>query len=64
LEGRDVNRWQIMVMRAVLGLVFAVLISRFFLGRFDPLAIAGLTVFLAGMSYVSEYFRNRRQHKP
>jgi len=59
-----VSRWQILVMRAVLSAVFAVLISRIFLGRIDPLAVAGLTIFLAGMSYVSEYFRNRKQQRP
>ena len=53
------SRFPIFVIRAVLGLAFAVLLARLFFSRIEPLAVAGLAVFLVGMSYVSAYFRKR-----
>ena len=53
----------IMVMRIILGVVFAVFLTRFFYGRVEPVWVAGLAIFLVGMSYVSEYFRNRKRDK-
>lgn len=53
----------IMVMRVILGVVFAVFLTRFFYGRIEPVWVAGLAVFLVGMSYVTEYFRNRKRNK-
>jgi hypothetical protein len=50
-------------MRVILGAFFAVIITRFFYGSIEPLYIAGLAVFLVGMSYVTEYYRNKRQKK-
>ena len=54
------NRFNIFIMRAVLAAFFAVVITRFFYGRVAPLYVAGLAVFLAGMSYVTEYYRHKR----
>jgi hypothetical protein len=48
-------------MRAVLGAFFAVIITRFFYGRVEPLYVAGLAIFLTGMSYLTEYFRNKKK---
>jgi len=56
------SRFNIFIMRAVLGAFFAVILTRFFYGRVEPLYVAGLAIFLVGMSYVTEYFRNKR-HK-
>jgi hypothetical protein len=50
-------------MRVILGGFFAVILTRFFYGEVNPLIIAGLAVFLIGMSYVTEYFRNRSRNK-
>jgi hypothetical protein len=55
-----VSRFNIFVIRAILGIAFAVFMIRFFFGRIEPIYVAGLAIFIVGMAYVSEYFRNRR----
>jgi hypothetical protein len=50
-------------MRVVLGGFFAVILTRFFYGKVEPLYIAGLAVFIIGMSYVTEYFRKKSRIK-
>ena len=55
--------FSIMIMRVILGLFFAVFLTRFFFGRVEPVYVVGLAIFLAGMSYVTEYFRNRKRNK-
>jgi uncharacterized membrane protein HdeD (DUF308 family) len=54
-------RFNIFIMRIVLGAFFAVVLTRFFYGRVEPVYVVGLAVFLVGMAYVMEYFRNRRK---
>ena len=49
-------------MRAILGAFFGVILTRFFYGRVVLLYVAGLAIFLMGMSYVTEYYR-RKKHK-
>jgi len=53
----------ILIMRVILGVFFAVLLTRFFYGRVEPVYVVGLAIFLGGMSYVTEYFRNRKRNK-
>ena len=53
----------IMTMRVILGVFFAVMLTRFFYGRVEPVWVAGLAIFLVGMSYVTEFFRNRKRDK-
>ena len=53
------SRFNIFVIRAILGIAFAVFMTRFFFGRVEPIYVAGLAIFIVGMAYVSEYFRNR-----
>ena len=55
------NPLQIFVIRAIIGLVFAVLLTRMFYGRIDPIYIAGLAIILVGLAYFSEYLRKRRE---
>jgi hypothetical protein len=50
-------------MRIILGVFFAVMLTRFFYGRVEPVWVVGLAIFLVGMSYVTEYIRNRRRDK-
>jgi hypothetical protein len=50
-------------MRTVLSVCFAVFLTRFFYGRVEPLYVAGLAIFLMGMSYVTEYYRSKKQKK-
>jgi len=54
-------KFQILVIRLVVGLVIAVVMSRFFFGEITPLSVGGLMIFLVGMAYVTEYFRNRNK---
>jgi len=55
------NPFQIFVIRAIIGLVAAFFLTRFFYGRIDPLYIVGLAIILVGLAYFSEYLRKRRE---
>jgi len=57
------NRFNIFIMRAILAAFFSVVITRFFYGRVALLYVVGLTIFLMGMSYVTEYYRSKKQKK-
>ncbi len=56
------NRVYIFLIRAVLGVVFAVMLSRFFYPDASLFYVVGLGVFLVGMAYLSEYFRIRKKN--
>jgi hypothetical protein len=58
---KKMNPFQIFVIRAIIGLVFAVILTRMFYGRIDPIYIAGLAIILVGLAYFSEYLRKRRE---
>ncbi|MFZ7128103.1 MAG: hypothetical protein ACOWWM_18255 [Desulfobacterales bacterium] len=47
--------------RAVLGLVFAVIITKVFRGVIDPVYVTGLAIILVGLAYLMEYLRKRRK---
>ena len=53
------TKFNILVIRLVVGLVIAVVMSRFFFGEITPVSVGGLMIFLVGMAYVTEYLRNR-----
>ncbi len=55
------NQLTIFVIRAVIGLVFAVIVTRMFYGRINPIYIAGLAVILVGLAYFAEYLRKRKK---
>jgi len=55
------NQLSIFVIRAVFGAVFAVLLSRVFYPAANLVYVIALGIFLVGMAYVSEYFRNRKK---
>ena len=57
------QNFNIMVMRVILGVVFAVFLTRFFYGRVELVWVVGLAIFLVGMSYVTEFFRKRKRNK-
>jgi hypothetical protein len=48
------------VIRAILGIFFAVIITRFFYGRVEPLYIAGLALLMVGLAYFAEFLRHRK----
>ena len=56
-------RFNIFIMRVILGGFFAVILTRFFYGNVAPHYVAGLAVFLIAMSYVAEYYRNKSRNK-
>jgi putative effector of murein hydrolase LrgA (UPF0299 family) len=55
------NQLTIFFIRTIIGLVFAVILTRMFYGRIDPIYIAGLAIILVGLAYFSEYLRKRRE---
>ncbi|MGD9134681.1 MAG: hypothetical protein PVF78_13585 [Desulfobacterales bacterium] len=54
------NPISIFVIRAIVGLAFAAIITRMFYGRINPGYVAGLAVILVGLAYFAEYLRKRR----
>jgi hypothetical protein len=50
-------------MRAILGAVFAVILTRFFYPDANPVYVAGLGIFMVGMAYVLEYWRKAKSDK-
>jgi hypothetical protein len=59
-EGCKLNQLQMFVIRAVIGLFVAVVITRIFTGRIDIPYILGLAIIMVGLAYFSEYLRQRR----
>jgi len=59
-EGGLMGRFNIFVMRAVLGAGFAVVLMRMFYRDAHPVYIAGLAMFMIGVAYLLEYWRNRK----
>ena len=54
------TKFHIFVMRAILGAVFAVLVTRMFYGKIEIYYVAGLAIILVGLAYFAEYLRNRK----
>lgn len=58
-----VTRINIFIMRAVLGVVFAVVLARVFRPEFSPVVIGLFAIFLVGMAYLLEIWRERKTRK-
>ena len=54
------TQFNIFFIRAVIGTVVAVVLTRMFYGKIEIVYVAGLAVFLVGMAYIMEYFRKKR----
>lgn len=54
-------RFQIFVLRAILGIVFGVILSRFFYPDAPLVFVIGLVLMLVGLAYFTEYLRNRKK---
>ena len=54
------NQLSIFLIRAIVGLAFAAIITRLFHGRIDPVYVVGLAIIMVGLAYLAEYFRKRR----
>jgi uncharacterized membrane protein HdeD (DUF308 family) len=64
VKGYSMTQFNIFIIRAVFGAVFAVVLTRMFYGKVEIVYVIGLAVFLVGMAYVMEYFRKKREKKP
>lgn len=60
-SGGKLSRFYIFIIRAVLGIVIAVFLTRMFYGRVDFVYVAGLAIFMVGLAYVLEYWRKKKQ---
>jgi len=58
--GVIVNRFNIFVVRAILGAAFAVFLCRFFYPDANLIYVAGFGVFMVGMAYILESWRNKK----
>jgi putative effector of murein hydrolase LrgA (UPF0299 family) len=56
-----VNQFSIFFIRAVLGVVLAVLLTRIFFGRVSIGFVVALAVFMVAMAYFTAYLRRRKQ---
>ena len=63
IQDAIVSRFNIFVIRAILGAAFAVFLSRFFYPGANPAYVAGLGIFMVGMAYILEYWKNRKSEK-
>ena len=55
------NQLSIFVIRAVVGLAFAAIITRMFYGRINPGYVVGLAGIMVGLAYFVEYLRKRKK---
>ncbi len=55
------NQLSIFVIRAVVGLAFAAIITRMFHGSINPTYVVGLAIIMVGLAYLAEYLRKRRK---
>ena len=60
VEGLTMNQLSIFIVRAVVGLAFAAIVTRIFFGRIDPVYVVGLAIIMVGLAYLAEYLRGRR----
>ncbi len=56
------NQLTIFVIRAIVGLAIAAIISRGFFGSLNPAYVVGLAIILVGLAYFAEYLRKRKKH--
>ena len=54
------NQFSVFVIRAVVGLAFAAIITRMFHGRINPGYVVGLATIMVGLAYFVEYLRKRK----
>ena len=54
-------QYQLFIIRAIIGLGVAALLTRIFFQEIQPIRVVGLAIILVGLSYFSEYLRNRKK---
>jgi hypothetical protein len=62
-KDQPLTAYQVFAIRAVLGIVFAVVILRFFYPGAGIAYSVGLAIFLVGMAYITEAWRHKRRAK-
>jgi len=62
LRGSDVGNFNVFIIRAVFGAVFAVILSRFFHPELNLIYVAGLGILLVALAYFFDYLRNRKSN--
>jgi hypothetical protein len=55
---------QVFIIRAVMGVIFGIVLSRFFYPNAPLIFIIGLCIILVGLAYLSEYLRGRKKKEP
>lgn len=51
----------IFMIRAVMGIIFAILLTRLFYPNAPIIGTAGFAAGLVGLAYITEHFRNRKK---
>jgi hypothetical protein len=62
-KDQTLTAYQVFAIRAVLGIVFAVVLLRFFYPGAGIAYSVGLAIFLVGMAYITEAWRRKRRAK-
>jgi hypothetical protein len=58
-----VTNWQIFIIRAIMGVVFGVILSRFFYPNAPLIFIILLCMILVGLAYLTQYLRQRKKER-
>jgi len=53
------TRYQIFIIRIILGGVIAVILTRMFFGSVNIIFVIGLAIILVGLAYLSEYLKKK-----
>jgi len=59
-EANKLNQFQIFIIRAVIGAVFAVVLTRMFYGKVNIAYVVGLAIIMVGLAYFAEFLRHRK----
>ena len=54
------NQLSIFIVRTVVGLAFAAIVTRIFFGKIDPVYVVGLAIIMVGLAYLAEFLRKRK----
>lgn len=57
------TNWQIFIIRAIMGAVFGVILSRFFYPNAPLIFIILLCMILVGLAYLTQYLRQRKKER-
>ena len=55
------SAFYIFIIRAIMGVLFAVLLTRFFYPKAGIVGIMGFAIGLVGLAYITESFRKRKK---